>query len=316
VGVLQECEWVRNDRNWAAGEVVLGEAASREECAEKVKKEVDKTSGSRCVTKSSGKATIANFMEAADGMPAVCRCQWGADMEEEEGAAAWSCLLRTKLNEEQAKQAARVDVATICKEFVAKRPNVDALSPGVLRWLDAQGQSRKGARAAAAFIDKLNANVDFASDRANVDLCDTHMNQSSVLEFYCMLMGIKDPGANVNALSSQLCPRVVDDLTAAAATDECRNTPDSPAVAAPGFETRRISQRAECQVKLANKQLRERVQQNTALQLVANKTFLQLLPQNFSSLRMLSGRIAKGLFSPAKELTRCLITMVYIRALL
>lgn len=150
--------------------------------------------------------------------------------------------------------------------------------------------------------------MDFVNDRANVDLCDTHMQTSSAVEYYCLLMGIKDPDANINAISSQLCPRVVDDLKEAAAS--CQDVPDAPTTqAASGHRNGQIiSQRAECQVRYANgltgAKLRERVQQNTALQLIQSKEFLQLLPQNFSSLRVLSNRMAKGVFSPDKELSR------------
>ena len=120
-----------------------------------------------------------------------------------------------------------------------------------------------------------------------MDLCDTHMKNESALELYCMLMGVKDPETNVNALSSLMCPHLVSDLKTAEKT--CKSVPDEPARTGTGdMRGRTVSKRAECQVLSANgvsgEKLLDRVILNTASAMVNHRVFMTVLPQNYTSL--------------------------------
>ena len=49
------------------------------------------------------------------------------------------------------------------------------------------------------------------------------MKQDAVVEFYCLLSGIKDPNTFTNALVAQFCPETVQHLAEAAA--KCKDEP-------------------------------------------------------------------------------------------
>ena len=94
--------------------------------------------------------------------------------------------------------------------------------PGILQWLDPQRKT-SGQRAAKTFLEKQTSTVEFVTKLENVDMCDTHMNQSAVIELYCLLSGIKDPVTSTNALTSQFCPETVQHLADAA--EKCKDEP-------------------------------------------------------------------------------------------
>jgi hypothetical protein len=225
-------------------------------------------------------------------------------MQEQEGEKALSCLLSSIMTEAQADKAISLTVKDICADFIAKKTEN---TPGILKWLDPLGISEQGASEAADFKNKLSLNVDFVNNRSNVDLCDTHLHQNSAVQLYCLLMGIRDPATNVNALSATMCPQVVADLKAAELA--CKDVPDTPSAGGTAsMKGKESSQRAECQVLHANgaknAKLTDRVKINTAAQLVKHQEFMKLLPHNYTSLSVLVGRMSTGVFSPEKEALR------------
>jgi hypothetical protein len=287
-----KCEWIRNDNNFLSEKVIGKGISSKEECLIKVNTDI------RCTS-----MTVANYRSGGG----VCKCQKGSDMREDTQSPAVSCWLSTILTKDEAKRAASLQISDICTEFARKPQDISSLIPGVLRWLDPQVLRKESKRAPVEFIEKLNLNVDFASNTTNVDLCDTHMHNSSVVSMFCLLMGIKDPKTGVNALSAQMCPQIIQDLDLADAA--CQNIPDEPVLkSAAGTRGRKVTKKARCQIEFANgkngERLADRVRNNTASQLVKYTSFMKLLPQNYTSLSILVERMAQGLFSTEKESSR------------
>ena len=78
--------------------------------------------------------------------------------------------------------------------------------------------------------------------------------------------------------------------------ESCADT----AAAGSAVRGKTITRKAQCQVTEANKRFRDRVQNNTASQMIKYTSFMSLTPNNFTSLRELTARMAKGLFIPEK----------------